>query len=74
MIICPKCGKVELYSIKEHAHRKKLYYEDGEFYKATEYVISRRSHNPPRCYKCGSIVRFYINPFEDTKEVEKWTH
>ena len=69
MIICPKCGKVETYSIKEYVHRKKLYHEDGECYEITEDIGFK--FGEPRCYECGSMVRFYIDPFEDTSEVEK---
>lgn len=69
MIICRKCGKVETYSIKEYVHRKKLYHENGECYETTEDTGFK--YDPPRCCKCGSIVRFYIDPIEDVSEVKK---
>lgn len=69
MIICPKCGKVEIYSIKEYVHRVGLFHEDGECYETTEDIGFR--YGKPRCYECGSMVRFYSDPFEDVSEVEE---
>lgn len=69
MIICPKCGKVEIYTIKEYVHRTGLFYEDGQCLEKTEDVVSK--HGEPRCYECGSMVRFYIDPFEAVSGVKE---
>lgn len=69
MIICPKCGKVKIYTIKEYVHRTGLFYEDGQCLETTEDVGFK--YGEPRCYECGSMVRFYIDPSEDESEVKE---
>lgn len=69
MIICPKCGKVKIYTIKEYVHRTGLFYEDGQCLETTEDIGFK--YGKPRCYECNSMVRFYNDPFEDVSEKEQ---
>lgn len=62
MIICPKCGKVEQYCIKESTHRYRIFNKNDELVKTTEYTGFQ--YDQPRCMKCGRIVSFYVEPQE----------
>ena len=68
MIICPKCGKVKEYGIKECLHRVGIFNENHECIKTTENTDFR--FEPPRCLKCNSIVRFYIEPQAESEGKE----
>ena len=58
MILCPKCGKVKEYGIKEYVHRDSIFNENNECVGATEDVVFRCGQ--PRCLKCDSLVKFYV--------------
>lgn len=62
MILCPKCGKVKEYSIKEYVNRTGIFNENDERVNTTEEVIFLSK--PPICLKCKSIVKFYIESQE----------
>jgi hypothetical protein len=62
MILCPKCGKVKEYGIKEYIHRVGIFNENNECVETTEDVGFR--YGQPRCLKCGRLVKFYIDPQE----------
>ena len=62
MILCPKCGKVKEYGIKDYKQRVGIYNENNECVKITEDISYR--YGQPRCLKCKSIVRFYVDAQE----------
>lgn len=62
MILCPKCGKVKKYGIKEYVYRVGIFNENNESIETTEDIGIR--YGQPRCLKCSSIVKFYVEPQE----------
>lgn len=60
MIICPKCGKVETYGIKEYVYRITMFNNNDECVGTTEDAGYR--YGQPRCLKCSRIVKFYVDP------------
>lgn len=60
MIICPKCGKVNKYGIKEFYHRTGIFDERGECIDTTEDVGDK--YGQPRCLECGRMVKFFKDP------------
>lgn len=64
MILCPKCGKVKTYKVRQTVAREIIYSESG-------WMCDRKDVNEgegqPRCPKCGRVVKF----FKDVKEVEE---
>ena len=63
MILCPKCGKVKTYKVREIITREVIYGESGCMYDL-KLVNERKS--TPKCPKCGREVKF----FKDAEEVE----
>ena len=65
MILCPKCGKVKRYGIKEYIHRVGIFNEDNEIVDITPDVGFR--YGQPRCLNCKSLVKFYVDELKDSK-------
>ena len=63
MILCPKCGKVKTYKIRQTVTREIIYSESG-WMCDLKFVKERKS--TPKCPKCGRKVKF----FKDVEEVE----
>ena len=63
MILCPKCGKVKTYKVREIVTREVIYGESGLVFD-WKFVKERKS--TPKCPKCGRKVKF----FKDVEEVE----
>ena len=68
MILCPACGKVEEYCIKESAHRYRRYNKNNERGYTTEYTGFQ--YDQPRCLKCGRVVDFYVDSDADDENKE----
>lgn len=66
MILCPKCGKVNEYRVKESAHRVSVFNKNDECVKTTEYTGFR--YDKPRCAKCGYVVDFFIDSQESEEQ------
>lgn len=63
MILCPKCGKVRTYKVRQTVTRENIYSESGWMYDS-EFVNEGKGQ--PRCTECGRVVKF----FKDVEEVE----
>jgi len=66
MILCPKCGKVKEYGIKEYVNRVIIFNENDERIETTEDNVFL--HKEPRCLKCNSIVKFFVEQYESEGE------
>lgn len=64
MILCPKCGKVKTYKVRQTVTREIIYSESGWMYDL-KFVKERKS--TPKCPRCGRVVKF----FKDVEEVEE---
>ena len=58
-IICPLCGIVDSYWMKEVVEHMLIFDKSGECTGSTEDVGIR--HGKPRCIKCNSLVRFEVH-------------
>ncbi len=56
IIVCPKCGKVDRYMIKEYVSRHGIFDADGKTIDTTEDVGIK--YGKPRCYQCNRLVKF----------------
>ena len=63
MILCPKCGKVRTYKVREIIAREVIYDESGW---VCDWKFVNERDSEPKCPKCGREVKF----FKDVEEVE----
>lgn len=65
--ICPNCGEVSQYKIKENSCREAIYNLDGELIKRTKYECFNLGK--PRCVKCGSSLKVQVKILNENQEL-----